>query len=92
MVLCKKSAVLGVIIILFLSGCATSWSHRSGNNSNLDNDQRYCSTQARIQAPTYICRNPLMCAPDEFAIAMEALSRNAAVFDRCMMQKGYTAQ
>jgi hypothetical protein len=30
-----------------------------------------------------------MCAPDEFAIAIEALSRNAAVFDRCMMRKGY---
>ena len=33
-----------------------------------------------------------MCAPDEFAIAIEALSQNAAVFDKCMMQKGYTAQ
>jgi hypothetical protein len=30
-----------------------------------------------------------MCAPDEFATAIDALSRNAAVFDRCMMQKGY---
>ena len=37
--LCKKSAAIGVTIILFLTG----------NNNNLDNDQRYCSTQARIQ-------------------------------------------
>ncbi len=92
MSLCKKRAAIGVIVIFFFNGCATNWSHRSGNNYNLDTDKRYCNTQARIQAPTYICRNPLMCAPDEFAIAMEALSRNAAFFDRCMMQKGYTAQ
>ena len=88
----NKRAAIGVLVILFLSSCATNWSHRTGNNNNLDTDKRYCNTQAKIQAPTYICRNPLMCAPDEFAIAMEALSRNAAVFDRCMMQKGYTAQ
>ena len=83
---------IGVFSILLLSSCATNWSHRSGNNNNLDIDKRYCNSQARIQAPTYICRNPFMCAPDEFAIAMEALSRNAAVFDRCMMQRGYTVQ
>jgi hypothetical protein len=82
-----KNAIV-VLIFIIISSCST-WSHRSGNNSNLDTDKRYCNTEARIQAPTYICRNPLMCAPDEFAIAIDALSRNAAVFDRCMMQKGY---
>ena len=88
----KTRIWIGLFSIVFLSSCATSWSHRSGNNNNLDTDKRFCNTQARIQAPTYICRNPLMCAPDEFAISIEALSQNAAVFDRCMMQKGYTAQ
>ena len=79
---------IGVFIFVMVASCST-WSHQSGNNSNLNSDKRYCNTEARIQAPTYICRNPLMCAPDEFAIAIEALSRNAAVFDRCMMRKGY---
>jgi hypothetical protein len=32
-------------------------------------------------APTYICRIPFVCAPDEFPIIIEALSRNAAVYD-----------
>ena len=81
-----------MFLLLILTSCATTWSHRSGNNINIDSDKRYCNTQAKIQAPTYICRNPLMCAPDEIAIAIEALSQNAAVFDKCMMQKGYTAQ
>ena len=79
---------IGVLIFVTISSC-TTWSHQSGNNNNLNSDKRYCNTEARIQAPTYICRNPLMCAPDEFAIAIDALSRNAAVFDRCMLRKGY---
>ena len=33
-----------------------------------------------------------MCAPDEFAIAIEAIARNDAFFDQCMLQKGYRAQ
>ena len=86
----KLSAVF--ISFLFLVGCATNWSHQSGNNSNVDTDRRYCNATANMVAPTYICRNPLMCAPDEFARSIDALSRNSAAFDRCMIQKGYRAQ
>ena len=81
-----------ILIFIFLSACQSNWTSVSGNNSNLTNDKRYCSASADAAVPIYMCRNPLMCAPDEFAIAIEALSQNAAVFDRCMMQKGYTAQ
>ena len=76
-----------------LTSCATgSWQSREGSNSNLNIDTGYCKSLANSRYPIYICRNPLMCAPDEFAIAIDALSRNAAVNDRCMMQKGYTSQ
>jgi hypothetical protein len=80
------------IIYLFLTGCATTWSHQSGNNSNLNTDSRYCGATANSVAPTYICRNPLMCAPDELGIALERIAQNNAAYDRCMIQKGYTAQ
>ena len=79
-------------LLLFFSASCTTYSHQSGNNSNLDRDRRSCSNLANLNAPTYICRNPLMCAPDEFAIAIDALARNDAFFDQCMLQKGYTPQ
>ena len=86
-----KNLGLSLFTILFLASC-TTYSHQSGNNSNLDIDKRSCSNLANLNAPTYICRNPLMCAPDEFAIAIEAIARNDAYFDQCMIQKGYRAQ
>ena len=79
-------------VLLFFSASCTTYSHRSGNNSNLDIDRRSCANLANLNAPTYICRNPLMCAPDEIAIAWEAIARNDAYFDQCMIQKGYRAQ
>ena len=33
-----------------------------------------------------------MCAPDELGIALERIAQNNAAYDRCMIQKGYTAQ
>ena len=86
-----KKSVLGFLLLFILASC-TTYSHQSGNNSNLDSDRRSCSNLANLNAPTYICRNPLMCAPDEFAIAIEAIARNDAFFDQCMLQKGYRAQ
>ena len=81
-----------VLSLTFLTACSTTYVHKSGNNSNLETDSRSCNNLARLNAPTYICRNPLMCAPDEFAIAIEALSRNDAYYQQCMLQKGYQAQ
>ena len=56
--------------VLFLFSCTTQFKHQSGNNSNLGNDTRYCKATANSQAPTYICRNPFMCAPDETSIVL----------------------
>ena len=88
----KTRIWIGVFSIVLLSSCATTWSHRSGNNNNLDTDKRYCNTQAKIQAPTYICRNPLMCAPDEVGTVWTSIAQNDAAYDQCMISKGYQAQ
>ena len=47
------------------------------------------SAYARVVAPTYLCRNPLMCAPDETSIALASMFDNAAAYDLCMLKKGY---
>ena len=85
--------LLGVVALLLLTAsCTTNYTHSSGNNSNKDTDLRSCGNQAKLNAPTYICRNPLMCAPDEFGIVIDSISRNNAYYDQCMLQKGYRAQ
>jgi hypothetical protein len=85
--------LLGAVALLLLTAsCTTNYTHSSGNNSNKDTDSRSCDNQAKLNAPTYICRNPLMCAPDEFAIVLDSISRNNAYYDQCMLQKGYRAQ
>ena len=86
-----KRLGFGFLLLFFLASCAT-YTHQSGNDSNLDIDSRSCKNMANLNAPTYICRNPLMCAPDEIAIAWEAIARNDAYYDQCMLQKGYRAQ
>ena len=80
-----------LLTILLLTSC-TTYTHRSGNNSNLDTDSRFCQLTANTQAPTYICRGITYCAPDETAIAIQALAQNTAVYDKCMMSKGYIKQ
>ena len=34
----------------------------------------------------------LFCAPDETTIALQALAQNNAVYEKCMMSKGYVPQ
>ena len=86
-----KNLILGIFVLFFLASC-TTYSHQSGNNSNLDTDSRFCQLTANTQAPTYICRGITFCAPDETAIAIQALAQNNAVYDKCMMSKGYVPQ
>ena len=57
-----KVLALLAVGVLFTS-CASTWSHQSGNNSNLDTDKRYCGATANAVAPTNICRNPLRTGP-----------------------------
>ena len=82
---------LFLLTISFLTSC-TTYTHRSGNNSNLDTDSRFCQLTANTQAPTYICRNITYCDTDETSIAIQALVQNTAVYDKCMMSKGYVPQ
>ena len=78
-----------IISFFFLSNCTATYTHRSGNNSNLSYDSRTCNAHARVVAPTYICRKPLMCAADETSIALASMFDNAAAYDLCMLKKGY---
>ena len=70
-----------IYLILFslLASCGhSSWDHTSGNNSNLDFHSGFCRSLARAKAPTYICKDPFMCKPEEFSLIITALGQNAA--------------
>ena len=85
--------IMLLIIFSMLASCAnTSWEHRSGNNSDLDFHSGYCRSLANAKAPTYICKDPFMCKPEEFSLAITALGQNAAVYDHCMYKKGYNGK
>ena len=82
--------IMNLILIIFLSGCASSsWTHKSNDNSNLEFDSGFCRSFANANAPTYICKDPFMCSPDEISVALTALGQNAAEFNHCMYKKGY---
>ena len=84
--------IMLLIIFSILTSCAnTSWEHRSGNNSDLDFHSGYCRSLANAKAPTYICKDPFMCKPEEFSLAITALGQNAAIYAHCMYQKGYNS-
>lgn len=74
--------------LIFLSACATEWDNPSGNSSKLNQDSGYCKSVARAAAPIYICRNPLMCAPDETNRVINSLSSHRGYFDKCMFEQG----
>ena len=81
-----------VILLSLLTSCVnTSWDHRSGNNSNLDFHSGFCNSLANAKAPTYLCKDPFMCKPEEFSLVITALGQNAAEYDHCMYKKGYNA-
>ena len=82
--------IMNLILIMFLSGCASSsWTHKSNDNSNLEFDSGFCRSFANANAPTYICKDPFMCLPDELSVAITALGQNAAEYNHCMYKKGY---
>ena len=82
--------IMNLMLIMFLSGCASSsWTHKSNDNSNLEFDSGFCRSFANSKAPTYICKDPFVCSPDEFSLAITALGQNAAEYNHCMYKKGY---
>tara|TARA_B100001964_G_scaffold172122_1_gene189496 strand:+ start:233 stop:502 length:270 start_codon:yes stop_codon:yes gene_type:complete len=87
----KKYLVVAMLLSFLITSCAT-YTHRSGDNSNIETDSRYCQATANANAPTYICQNPFMCTPEETSYAIGQLSKNNAVYDQCMIQRGYVVQ
>ena len=81
------------MLLVLLTGCATgTYSSLDGDNSNLNLDTLYCKSLARSKHPGYICKDPFMCAPDEFNIVINELTQYSAVFQNCMLGKGYNYQ
>ena len=82
-----------VILLSLLASCAnTSWDHRSGNNSELEFHSGFCNSLANAKSPTYLCKDPFMCKPEEFSLVITALGQNAAEYDHCMYKKGYNVK
>ena len=82
--------IMLLIIFSMLASCATgTWDHRSNNNSNLNFDKGYCRSYANSKTPTYLCRNPFYCEPDEWSEVIVSISQNNSTYDHCMYGKGY---
>ena len=79
-----------LILFFLLASCANnSWEHNSGNNSKLNFHTGYCRSLANAKAPTYICKDPFMCKPEELSLTITALGQNAAEYNHCMYKQGY---
>ena len=82
-----------IILFSLLASCAnTSWEHISGNNTELNFHSGFCKSLANAKAPTYICKDPFMCKPEELSLAITALGQNASEFNHCMYKKGYNSK
>ena len=85
-----------IVLILFfvlLNACASgTYINRTGDNSNLGYDTTYCKSLARSRHPGYICKNPLMCTMEEVNIVLNDLTQYHAVFQNCMLSRGYNYQ
>lgn len=76
--------------LILLASCAGgTWSHQSGDNSKLNLEKNFCDSYADSRYPVYLCRNPLMCAPDETSKVISSIAENSAAFRNCMYGKGY---
>ena len=83
-------------IILFISlgflitACASgTYTKIDGSSSNLNQDRMYCKSLARSKHPGYICKNPIKCEPSEFNLVINDLTQYNAVYQYCMLSKGY---
>tara|TARA_B100000579_G_C22659294_1_gene770124 strand:- start:139 stop:441 length:303 start_codon:yes stop_codon:yes gene_type:complete len=82
-----------LLLILLTTSCATgTYSSKTGDNSNLDQDTLFCKSLARSKHPGYICKNPLMCSMEEVNLVLNDLTQYYAVFQNCMLRKGYRYQ
>ena len=88
--LIQMKKILIVISLFIFTGCASAnWVHQNSNNSNLSFDKGECRSFANSRSPTYLCKNPFYCEPDEWTDVLSSISQNNSTFDYCMYQKGY---
>ena len=86
----KNLFVLFIFLSLFIQSCkTTSWTKANGDNSMVRNDDRRCESMAYARAPIYICRDPLMCAPDEYSLVLNSSAQNKSIYEQCMYSLGY---
>ena len=52
-------------------------------------DTRRCESMAYARVPIYICRDPLMCAPDEYSLVLSSSAQNKSIYEQCMYSLGY---
>ncbi len=79
-----------ILLLILLSSCVGgTWNHQSGDNSKLDLDRNFCDSFADSRYPTYLCKNPLMCAPQETSLVISSIAENSAAYRNCMYGKGY---
>ena len=88
----KTNILVCLLVVVFVSGCATkTWTHKSGNNSNLSYVTSQCKNYATLNYPTYICKMPLRCTQQESGLILQSIRQNTAAFDMCMNRNGYRA-
>ena len=52
-------------------------------------DKGYYQSFANSKAPTYLCRNPFYCEPDEWSDTIVSIAQNNPTYDHCMYKGGY---
>ena len=81
--------IVTIMLLVLLTGCATgTYTSRDGDNSNLNHDTLFCKSLARSKYPGYICKNPLMCAPEEFNIVINESNTIRSCFSKLHVKKG----
>lgn len=83
-----KKIMLLIIFSRLTSFTTGTWNHRSGDNTNLNFDKGYCRSFANSKVPTYLCRNPFYCEPDEWNDAIVSIAQNNSTYDHCMYKRG----
>ena len=81
-----------IITLIGLSSCAPSytWVHPSATQAQAQNISNGCWAQANQQSPVYICRNALMCAPEESGLVFSSIANRDNAYNVCMFQNGFT--
>ena len=75
-----------------LNACGPSytWVHPTANQAQAQNISHSCWAQANQQSPIYICRNALMCAPDETGLVFSSIANRDNAYNACMFQNGFS--